>query len=92
MEKYYGVYRLHIPTNGIIFFKASEDWLDSKEQRNVINISKFPLLKHEEEWSLDSLMRKYPPPSPEEIEKCYGMKKDSPSPEEKPKEEETKTE
>lgn len=92
MEKYYAVWRKYIPTDGLIFFVASEDWLNSREQKNVINVKKTLLKPGEEQRSINDLLKDYPPPTEEELDKCYGMTNTSASQNEKPKQEEQKTE
>lgn len=93
MEKYFGVWRKHIPTNGLIFFIASEDWLTSREQRSVINAKKYEISQELLiSSSFDAIMGKCPPPTEEEIEKCYGTKTNLADQKNEPKQEETKTE
>lgn len=92
MEKYFGVWRKDVPTDGLIFFVAGEDWLSGKEQRSVINAKKYLLSEAEANLPLDFLISKCPPPTQEEIDRCYGMTKNLANQSAKPKQEETKTE
>lgn len=92
MENYYAVWRKYIPTDGLIFFVASEDWFATREQKNVINAKKTLLKPGEEQKSINDLLKDYPPPTEEELNKCYGTMKNSVSQSAKPKQEEPKIE